>query len=310
MIVVVGEALVDIVTDSAGQVTRTPGGSPLNVAIGLGRLKTETLLITQLGNDQNAELILKHLRKSDVSVMAAPARSGHTSTASVSLDEAGEASYSFNIAWDLPEQDLPRCDAVHIGSLGTLLTPGRHAVLELVDEATAHKHMLSYDINLRAAHVSNPDATWRDVVSVASRCSLVRLSEADSELMRPGVSPDEVCRELLRGTRTKVVVLTRGAAGATAFGDDFEVSAEPREVNVADTIGAGDAFTAGLLAMLDESRLLGHKKLPTDPQTWEALLAGAVEIASITCERRGANPPTRDEVSSDFTQHVAHVRRG
>ncbi|HNA98746.1 MAG TPA: carbohydrate kinase [Marmoricola sp.] len=309
MIVVVGESLVDVVTDASGQVTRTPGGSPLNVAIGLGRLKVETLLMTQLGNDKDAELILRALRDSRVAVMAAPARNGRTSSATAQLDADGEATYSFNITWDLPEQDLPRCDAVHIGSLGTLLEPGRQSVLELVEEATAHKHMLSYDINLRAAHVSDPETTWRDVVSVASRASLVRLSEADSELMRPGVPADQVCRELLRGSRTRVVVLTRGAAGATAFGEDFEVSAEPREVNVADTIGAGDAFTAGLLAMLDEARMLGHDKLPTDAQTWEALLAGAVEIASITCERRGANPPTRDEVSADFTRHVAHVRK-
>jgi fructokinase len=309
MIVVVGESLVDIVKDASGQVIRSPGGSPLNVAVGLGRLKVETLLLTQLGNDKDADSILRHLRQSHVAVMAAPARSGRTSTATAQLDAAGEASYAFDITWDLPEQDLPRCNAVHIGSLGTILEPGRQSVLELVEEASSHQHLLSYDINLRTAHVDDADKTWRDAVSIASRCALVRLSEADAALMRPGVSADDVCRELLRGTRTRVVVLTRSAAGATAFGEDFEVSAEPREVNVADTIGAGDAFTAGLLAMLDEARLLDEKRLPTDAATWAALLAGAVEIASITCERRGANPPTRDEVSADFNRHVAHVRQ-
>lgn len=309
MIVVVGESLIDIVVDENGRSTKAPGGSPLNVAVGLGRLGVSTLFMTQLGNDEYAEQILQHLRDSQVSVMAAPTRSGHTSTARAQIGADGDASYTFEISWDLPEQDLPRCNAVHIGSLGALLEPGRAAVLELVDEATAHNHLLCYDINLRPHFVTDPEATWRDVIAMADKCAIVRLSEADAELLRPQMPVEELCQILLRGDKTQVVVLTRSAAGATAFGAGFEVSAEPREVNLVDTIGAGDAFTAGLLAMLDEARLLDERRLPTDEETWAILLAGAVEIASLTCERRGANPPTRAEVSQDFKRHVAHVRK-
>lgn len=309
MIVVVGESLIDIVVDENGRSTKAPGGSPLNVAVGLGRLGVSTLLLTQLGNDDYAEQILEHLRDSNVAVMAAPTRSGRTSTAHAKVDAAGDASYTFDVSWDLPEQDLPRCNAVHIGSLGALVEPGRSSVLELVDEATAHNHLLCYDINLREVFVGDPETTWRDVIAMADKCAIVRLSEADAALLRPDMPVEKLCRVLLGGEKTQVVVLSRGAAGASVFGPDFEVSAEPREVKLVDTIGAGDAFSAGLLAMLDEARLLDARRLPTDERTWGTLLAGAVEIASLTCERLGANPPTRAEVSQDFKRHVAHVRK-
>ena len=270
----------------------------MNVAVGLARLDIPTTLVSQVGHDERGGLIVQHVTSSEVEVVAVPTSSGSTSVATAHLSEDGAARYDFDLEWNLPRQPLPACRALHVGSLGTLLEPGRDSVLDLVEQAVARDVFVSYDANLRESFVEDRDRTRRQVHELASRCSLVKLSDEDALLIDPAADPDDVARSLLSGERTRLVLLTRGAAGATAFSAAGQTSARPRQVEMIDTVGAGDAFMAGTLAQLsdlDSFRRPGPG-VPVGDEEVTRLLRGAMEVAAITCERRGANPPRRGEL--------------
>ena len=128
MIVVVGEALIDIVAGDDGQREELVGGGPLNIAVGLSRLDEPALLITQTGDDAYGEQIASYLHGNQVELVSGPTTTGRTNTATATLSADGSASYAFDLEWTLQHQDLPRCDALHVGSLGTALEPGRGTV--------------------------------------------------------------------------------------------------------------------------------------------------------------------------------------
>src|SRR5215217_5549171 len=172
MIVVVGESLIDVI-DEPGNSREIVGGSPLNVATTLAGLDVPTLLITEVGHDERGTQIVERVEASGAELIAAPATSGRTATATVSL-VGGEASYDFDIGWALPHQELPACDALHVGSLGTVLEPGRNSVLDLVEQAWARDVFVSYDPNVRAPLVADPKQAWRDIESLAARAHLVK----------------------------------------------------------------------------------------------------------------------------------------
>lgn len=306
MIVVVGESLVDLTTGPDGTVTETVGGSPLNVAVALGHLEVPTLLITEVGADARAALIRDRLHDSEIEVSTSRSSTGRSATAQVRYED-GEPVYDLDLTWSLSHQELPECDALHVGSLGTVLEPGRDSVLDLVEQAWARDVFVSYDPNVRAPALADRGSSWRDVESLADRAHLVKLSEQDIDLLHPGADPDDVARSLLTGERTELVILTHGPRGATAYAEDADgqvlaVSVPAVAVEVADTVGAGDAFMAAVLATLLESDALGNYAggLPNDADRLEWLLGAAVEVAAISCSRPGATAPTRSELRPDW----------
>jgi fructokinase len=296
VIVVVGESLIDIGPHGVESV----GGSPLNVAVALGRLEAPAALITELGNDARAEGIRALVQDNDVELVAV--RTGRpTATAAVRFVD-GEPAYDLDLRWDLPHQELPDCDALHVGSLGTVLEPGRDSVLDLVEQAWARDVFVSYDPNIREPFGASHDQVWLDVQSLADRSHLVKISDRDIALLHPGADPDDIARSLLTGDRTELVVRTRGADGAVGYVETHdgvlvvEVSAVP--VEVADTIGAGDAFTAAVLAVLLETGSFGDygAGIPRDEQRLRALLYAASEVAALSCSRPGAASPQRSQL--------------
>lgn len=297
---VVGEALVDIVVPAEGERSSAVGGSPLNVAVGLARLDVPTLLITRIGDDEHGSWVVDHVRESGVELAATSVVPGsRTSTATAHLDEQHSASYDFDLVWDLDHHRLPEARALHVGSLGAALLPGRHAVEDLVRQAEQAELFVSYDPNVRPAFVSDREEAWRDVVEIASRSRLVKVSDEDLAALRPGEPVAEVARELLTGGATEMVVVTHGAGGAAAYTPTMTVEQAAPRTEVVDTVGAGDSFMAALLAVLDDW------DVPEDgPGALDALdeghvgllLRGAMAVASVTCSRRGANPPTRQEL--------------
>lgn len=299
-VAVVGEALVDIVVPTEGEPTAAVGGSPLNVAVGLARLGIPALLITRVGDDEHGRWIADHVRESGAELSKTSVVAGTTtSTATAHLDEDRAARYEFELVWDLDHHALPEARALHVGSLGATLLPGRHAVVDLVCQAEEAELFISYDPNVRPAFVTDPEATWRDVEEIASHCRLVKISDEDIAVLRPGEPVDDVARELLDGGTTELVVVTLGGDGATAYAPDFTVHEPAPATGLVDTVGAGDSFMAALLAILDEW------DLPADgPGALDALdadhvailLRGAMTAAAVTVSRRGADPPTRQEL--------------
>ncbi len=294
--VVAGEALVDIVRPTVGEPERAPGGSPLNVAVGLARLGLDTVLVTELGDDDDGRLVRAHVHDSGVRLHpAAVVADRSTSTATARLDATGAATYDFDLRWELAPVALPEpTDALHVGSVGVLLRPGRDTVLELVAQAGARGALVSYDPNARPALTPDPVAAWRDVQEVAASADLVKASDEDLAFLVPGSRPDEVAR-LLLGRGTRLFVMTRGGGGAVAFTAATTLEVPSGRVPVVDTVGAGDSFMAALVAVA-----LEHGLEELDDPRLAAYLTAAHQVGAVTVSRRGADPPRSDELPAGW----------
>jgi fructokinase len=299
---VAGEALVDVVVSGtdAGAGTeapeKAPGGSPLNVAVGLSRLGIHTTLVTQIGDDDLGRLLVEHVEGSGVRLAPGSVVEGRaTSTATATLDERGAASYDFDLRWDLGPRTLPEgTTAVHVGSIGAAVRPGRDCVVGLVEQAADAGLLVSFDPNARPAFTPDPEQAWRDVREIAGRSTLVKLSDEDLAFLRPDDDPTEVAATLLAGP-TGLVVVTFGGEGALAVSREASVRVVSRTTEVVDTVGAGDSFMAALLAIAVEHGLDG-----LDAARLRTYVEAAHEVASVTVSRRGADPPSRDELPSGW----------
>lgn len=256
-VLVVGEALVDVVDG-----VPRPGGSPANVAVALGRQGVPVTLATQLGDDAYGELVRDHLAQSGVATVVAPA--GRTSSATAVVGPAGGATYDFDIAWDPTFPRLPEADVVHVGSFSAL-------AVEVPDGT------LSYDVNVRPA-LMPLDARER-IEAVAARATIVKASDEDLAWLHPSLSWEDSAGRLLALGPT-VVWVTRGAEGATGFTASTTYAVAAPVVEVVDTIGAGDTFSAGLLA--------GWLRWGDD---WQRVGEYAARLAAVTTTRVGADPP-------------------
>jgi fructokinase len=289
---VAGESLVDIVIPPGGAPEQSPGGSPLNVAVGLSRLGLETLLATEVGDDDHGRLVQEHLRASGVRLTDGSVVEGlPTSTATARLDANGAAEYDFDLRWTMAPQQLPSgTTALHIGSIGAALAPGRDSVMDLVRQAAAQGLLITFDPNSRPALVPDAKRAWLGVRVAAASASVVKMSDEDLAFLRPDASAVEVAHDLLEGG-TELVVVTFGAGGATAFSDAAVVEVRSGEVDVVDTVGAGDSYMAALVAVVAE-----HGLKDLDVARLEGYLTAAHQAAAITVSRRGADPPRRDEL--------------
>lgn len=301
---VIGEALVDAVRRPDGSRAEHPGGSPANVALGLGRLGREVDLLTWLGTDADGDLVRRHLEASHVRVLRGDRTAARTPVATAHLDGDGVATYEFDLEWDLPTSwDEPAGDplVVHTGSIAAVLQPGGDRVKHEVARRRATS-TVTYDPNLRPALMGSPEHALPYVDALVRLADVVKVSDEDLAWLHPGVAPAEIAEEWSR-SGPALVVVTHGGEGAfasTSAGARLTVAA-PR-VQVADTVGAGDSFMGGLIDGLWSAGLLGAGRRDAlqdvDAATVERVLERCARIAAITVSRPGANPPTSAELDA------------
>ena len=304
MFIVVGEALVDLVGQRGGRTLAAhPGGSPANVALGLGRLGVTVTLKTRLGRDSLGEMIRGHLEASGVRVDGGLDEGVSTSLAIATL-AAGVASYDFRIEWDVGDlSPLPvetRC--LHTGSLATALAPGKDSVVDLIQrEHERGRVTISYDPNVRPALLGEPARARPDIERLVTLSDVVKVSDEDLRWLYPDRSDEEVAQDWL-ALGPALVVVTRGGAGVYAVAADVELRRDAVPIDLVDTVGAGDSFTSGLLDGLHRADLVGAARRDAlagiDRATLESVVEEAALIAAITCSRPGADPPTRAELDA------------
>ena len=161
-VMVVGEALIDVVTTSHDKVEH-PGGSPANVAYGLGRLGVATGLLTAIAQDARGTSIENHLRSAGVILLPGSKSLTRTASATATLEPDGSAKYDFDITWDLaPTAPAYFPKILHTGSIATFLNPGAGAVKSLLEQA--HRHcMITYDPEYQAGPARQPHGSQSHV---------------------------------------------------------------------------------------------------------------------------------------------------
>lgn len=289
-ILVIGESTMDIVHAPRGR-TESPGGSPANVALGLGRLGRPVRFHSALARDPRGERIAAHMTASGVTVDERSWILERTATAIATVHADGSARYDFDISPRLAMPRLERADVVHVGSLSMFLSPGADVLARFLEGLPADV-VLSVDPNIRPALLDDPDGARRRFEDTVRRATIVKLSDEDAAWLYPGVPIDHVLDTLLR-SGAAVAAITRGSQGAVLASADGRSVIEARPVDLIDTIGAGDTFMAALI-----DGVVGHSTVPTDRGFLEEVGRYAARAAAHTVQRAGADLPWARELTA------------
>jgi fructokinase len=301
LIVVCGEALIDLVDNGDGTQRSTPGGGPYNTARGLARLGVPTAFLGRLSDDAFGRELADCLAKDGVSLELASIGSEPTTIAAAVLDPDGLAEYEFLVAGTsapyltpemVPDEFRSEVDAIHVGTLGLVLEPMASTLSELVAHE-AGRRLVMLDPNIRSGLIDDGEYRRR-LHGLLRQSTLVKASLGDLAWLYPEVQIEALAENLL-AEGVRLVVVTMGADGAFAASRRASASVPAVRVKVVDTIGAGDAFGAAVLAWLHDH---GAVDLELDLETdqLETALSFACRAAAITCTRAGAEPPWRWEL--------------
>ena len=311
-VIVAGDALVDLTPATTTLGTPAyephPGGSCLNVAVGLARLEVPTAFLGRLSRDAFGELLRDHLTASGVRDDLALATDDLSTLAFVHLTADGQATYSFHAEGaadrglraehldELPEGGrLPAGAALHLGSIALVFEPVASTLEELL-QREARSRLISLDPNIRPALIVDREAYLRRFATWTAGVDIVKVSSEDLAWLYPDVPEDDVVDGWL-GEGVALVLITHGADGARAATPSTAAHVAAPGTRVVDTVGAGDAFTAGALTFLHETGALDRAAvLALDAASLERLLTFACLVAADTCTRRGADPPRRDSL--------------
>ncbi|MCI0384922.1 carbohydrate kinase [Streptomyces sp. CNQ085] len=280
-----------------------PGGGPANTAVALARLGTPTRFLGRLSGDVFGRLFREHLADSGADLGAVVEAAEPSTLAVADLDADGRAEYSFHTEgtadWQWTDGELERAAAgpaacLHTGSLALVRPPGGEAVERLLERVRG-RATVSVDPNVRPLLVE--PAVYRDrLPRWCAAADILRLSDDDLGHLLPGTGVEEAAG-ILHGHGASLVVVTLGAEGAYASLEGaggtgrvwLRVPAEP--CAVVDTVGAGDAFTGGLLHRLHTAGALGGRLDGLTADVLEQALATGAAVAAATCAVRGAGPP-------------------
>ena len=307
MIISCGEALIDFLprTGADGSAIFQPaaGGSPYNVAVAMARLGATTGFFGGLSTDFFGDMLRQRLSESGVDLSFAATVQRPTTLAFVTLED-GNARYAFfdenSAGRMLTEADLPAFPktvaALHFGSFSLAAEPCGSA-LEALMKREQKDRVISLDPNIRASLVRNRDGYLARLDRLVAMADIARLSDEDLAWIAPDASFETIARRWLdRGAR--LVILTRGAAGATAITAHHAVSVPGIAAKVVDTVGAGDTFTAAILARLDALALLTKPAIAKlDRERITDILSFAIKAAAVTVSRAGADPPWLKEIA-------------
>ncbi len=297
MIVVAGEALIDLIPTPGGDLAVSVGGGPFNTARWLARLGAPASFLGAVAHDLLGERIRQSLVDCGVALRLVIDAPHPTTLALAQLDAAGAARYSFyadatsvrDLTPELvPDAVLDRIEALHVGGVGMTLEPSATAVEQLVAGAHAAGALVMLDPNVRPSLIAERGEYLARLARVLAHTDALKLSVDDLRWIEPEEPVQTAVRALLNAG-PRVVLLTDGPSGATVFSRDAVTAVPASQVDVVDTIGAGDAFGAGFLAHWHGAGLTRGELTSTELVV--AATRFAATVAGVACAHQGATPP-------------------
>jgi len=309
VVLVAGEALVDLVqadcSGTPGFVPR-PGGSPLNVAVGLSRLGVPVGFLGKISRDTFGRMLKTYLKENGVELRYLVEGEEPSALSFVRLGGEGIPKFEFYgthtadsaLAPDLLPAQLPgEVQAIHLGSIAMVRKPSGSTLTALMEREHG-KRTISFDPNIRPSVIVDRHLYISKLKQWLSLSDIVKVSQTDLDYLYPHKPYGLVAKQWLK-LGPKLVVVTRGPKGAVGFSKCAQVEVSGIQVQVADTVGAGDAFTAGLLAWLFYNNRMNREYLVhLSQEEFRNALSYATCVAALTCTRVGADPPYRSEVES------------
>jgi len=308
-VLVIGEALVDVVHGINGEIKNIPGGSPANTAVALARLGTKTYMKARTSTDQFGTEIRNYLTSQNINLDYSLVVKNPSSVVNALIQKDGSAKYEANLrgaadyGWTYEELDQvidPDIQIVQLGSLTSYIEPGATNVEKWFSKLRqSNKYLLTFDPNIRHPLDGENEVDVRSrAKKLASLSHVVKASDEDLNWIFSNNNPQDSAINIIE-SGASLVVVTLGKKGAFAVNKKLEiVEVTANEIAVIDTIGAGDTFAAALITQLLENSLINKnalENLSSDDLT--EILTNCSAASAITCSRQGANPPHRHEVS-------------
>lgn len=309
----IGEILIDFLPIETNGTTTGfsmhPGGGPFNVAVGLARQGQSVAFASKVAHDYFGRYLRGYVQAQGIDTRFLLTADDALSTLAFVTIEAGEPVFTFygegSADTQLQQEEIPpalfaETRILHFGGISLLRGTTPATVLAVVEQLKGQA-LLSFDPNMRPKLIRD-EGSYRTLLQRCFRLAdLVKISAADIAWFAPGQSVEAVAADLIE-QGAALVVVTQGGAGvlalrADAAGGPQRWHVPPFQVPVVDTVGAGDAFSAGLLTALAERGIMSRADLLRLPGAEViAALRFAAAVAAITCTRAGANPPTHAEV--------------
>jgi fructokinase len=319
LLTAMGEILIDFLPlDAGGSVPgflMYPGGAPFNVAVGLARLGQPVAFAGKVATDLFGRFLQAQVAREGIDPRFLLPADGPSTLAFAAM-ENGDATWAFYgegaadtllTAAEVPAALFAETAILHCGSISLLRGTTPQAVLATVERLKG-RALISFDPNVRPGLVRD-EADYRAVLErLFALADVVKLSALDIGWLAPGRAVGEVATDL-QARGAGLVAVTKGGAGVLVVRGADRLMVPAVRVPVVDTVGAGDAFSAGLLAGLAERGVTSRAAL--DGLYMDDLVATlrfAAAVAALTCTRAGADPPRREEVRAFLAEHTEHLR--
>ncbi len=281
LVIGMGEALWDVFPEG-----KKIGGAPANFAYHVSQFGIESCVISAVGNDSLGHEILHNFADKQLHYNV-PCVDFPTGTVQVTLDDKGVPCYEITegVAWDnIPftpaiEALAANTYAICFGSLAQRSEVSHNTINRFLDAMPADaEHYRIFDINLRQHFY-----TKEIIEESLQKCNILKINDEELEIITPmlhldGDSQEIRCRQLLKKYQLQILILTCGTDGSYVF-TEVETSFLPTpKVDVVDTVGAGDSFTAAFVASILQGKTIqqAHKK--------------AVDVSAFVCTQAGAMP--------------------
>ena len=301
MIVVAGEALIDLLSGPDGSIVAKPGGGPYNTARTIARLGQPVRFLGRLSGDRFGHQLRENLERDGVVLDGLVSTDDPTTLAVAELDDRGTAEYRFYLdgtsAAGMTRADVTRfmvasMAALHVGTLGLVLEP-TGTTIEALATGADDETLVMVDPNCRPSATADPDAFAARIHRLARRADVVKVSDDDLRFLDRESAPEATIDRLLAAGVSVVLRTDGGRAVEVRTTEERHLVPVPA-VDVVDTVGAGDAFGGAFLATWVAAGR--RRKELADAAAVIDAVRFAIRVAGMTCMRAGADPPTLAEV--------------
>jgi len=289
MIYTLGESLLDIIINSLDDTVVRPGGAMLNAAISLGRSGLKVSLITELGNDNTSVLISSFLKNNNVSTEFIKFyKKNSTSLALAFLDKNKKPKYTF--IKNYPEirelknrQTFTSGDILLFGSLYSLDRKIRTSILSIVAKANSNNATIIYDPNIRNAHHLNDKNLMNAVHQNIKLSHIIKGSDEDFTNIFGNDNTLAQISEIRKINNQALIIITLGADGVIADFNGQIIRLPAFETNVESTIGAGDAFNAGIIFALSQMKFQNNQLSKIPLSSIQNIISHGLDFSARVC---------------------------
>ncbi len=309
MIISLGEALIDFISQKDLTFEGFPGGSPMNTSVAISRLGVPCQFLGRISTDMFGNRLIDHLKKNSVGTDMVLRTDDSTTLSFVQKQADGQAQYGFfangTADRNLPKEELNKINLptetriIHFGSISLSMEPCGSTISEFLLN-TPKNLLLSFDPNIRPSLVPNRDKYMERFKKLCKISSILKLSDEDLLWLYPELETDTAI-DILLELGVSLIALTTGKTGASLINKNNRVISPLFDLPVADTIGAGDTFHGAMLSYLYKQNWMDRNTLNNLTKDQLNTIGNyANKAAGINCSRSGANPPTEMEMDKNW----------